>query len=113
MLADLLLQRWVPGHEAEPQSVVDHGEAPAGKLGRADQRTGDVVAGLGGLPCAPALGGQRLADTVDLAALQHCDRLARNTDIAILRRGVAHIDEVLSTSVERLGDLPPEAMSRD
>jgi hypothetical protein len=40
-----LFQNGLPGHEPEAQSVLDHGEAPAGESRDVRQPAGNIVAG--------------------------------------------------------------------
>jgi hypothetical protein len=76
----MLVQHTPPRHQAEAQPIIDHGEAAAGKLGRADKSATDMVAGNGRLPLPSALGGERPAGTVDVSRFKppvsHC-RLSR------------------------------------
>ena len=51
-------------------AVIDHGEAAAGELGRADKRAADIFAGLGGGECQPAFGGQHPAHAVLFGTLK-------------------------------------------
>jgi hypothetical protein len=45
MLVETLFQNGLPGHELEAQSVLDHGEAPAGESRDVRQPAGNIVAG--------------------------------------------------------------------
>ncbi len=49
MLVEALFQNGLPGHELEADSVLNHGEAPAGEIGDARQPAGNIFAGLDGL----------------------------------------------------------------
>ncbi len=48
MLADALIENRLPRHELKADAVIDHGEAAARELGRADKPAADILAGLGG-----------------------------------------------------------------
>ena len=76
MLTKALLQRVAPWDELEAQAMVDHREPSAGNLGRSDELVGDLFAGSRWLPGQAALGGQRLADTTDVGALQLGNQVA-------------------------------------
>jgi hypothetical protein len=52
--AEVLFKHVPPGDEAEAETVVDHGVAPAGEIGRADERAADIFAHLGPLEGPPA-----------------------------------------------------------
>lgn len=65
--ADLLFKRRPPKDEAEAEAVIDHSEAAAGKLARADQPSGNEVAGNDWPPFAAVLGCERRAGARDVA----------------------------------------------
>ena len=59
----------------ETDAVIDHGEAAARELGRADQRAADIFAGLGGGERQSAFGSHGLSDTSHLRTLQIGDKI--------------------------------------
>src|ERR1700726_3832074 len=84
MLADALVEHGLPRHQLEADAVIDHGEAAARELGRADKRAADVFAGLGGGERQTAFGSHGPADTVGLRTLQIGDKILGHTDTAVL-----------------------------
>jgi hypothetical protein len=44
--ADAAVERGLPGHQSESQPVVDHSVTPTGEIGRADEHSADMLAGL-------------------------------------------------------------------
>lgn len=109
MLVETLFQDRLPGHELEAQSVLDHGEAPAGEIGDARQPARDILAGLGRAVGQATLGGHLFADSIDLLALQRGDRAPRDGNEPVLRAGMAHFDETRGAPVKRGVHLPAEA----
>ena len=70
-----LVEHRLPGDETEAQAAIaaealDHGETPAGELGRADELAADIFAGPGLLKGEAAFGGHRPADSGGFGALQ-------------------------------------------
>jgi len=53
VLADALIENRLPRHELKADAVIDHGEAAARELGRADKPAADILAGLGGGEVSP------------------------------------------------------------
>jgi hypothetical protein len=46
MLVDALVENRLPWHQPETDAVIDHGEAAACELGRADKHAADIFAGV-------------------------------------------------------------------
>src|SRR5882672_3089723 len=90
----MLLERGPPGHEAEAQPIIDHGEPAAGKLRRTDQLAADIVSGNGGPPLPSALGRERRADTFDVSGLEPLDQVSRRSDPAVAKvRGISLVSQ--------------------
>src|SRR5258708_35112934 len=45
MATELLLQRWRPRHQTEPEAVIDHGEATGGEVEASCVSSGHMLAG--------------------------------------------------------------------
>lgn len=92
MLAEALLQRVAPGDELEAQAIVDRRDPPAGDPGRANQSAGGIFSGSRWLPGQAALGGQCLADAVDVGAFQLGDQVAWGAELAVAAiLGISHV----------------------
>jgi hypothetical protein len=90
----MLLERGPPGHEAEAQPVIYHGEPAAEKLRRTDQLAADIVAGNGGPPFPSTLGRERRAGTLDVADLEPLDQVSRCSDPAVAKvRGISLVSQ--------------------
>src|ERR1700720_3936942 len=102
MLSEALLQRGLPRDETEPHTIVDHGEPPAGELGRADDLSREIVARNGGLPCPSAFCRQCPAGALDLAAFKPLDEVFGRAEPTVAKVGdVAHLRERLLAALQR------------
>src|ERR1019366_6198373 len=98
VLADALVENWLPRHEPEADAIIDHAEATARALGRADKLAADIFAGLGSGECQPAFGGHGLADAGHFGTLQIGDEVFRRADATVIQPdGMAHGHKALPT----------------
>src|SRR6266540_5320469 len=85
----MLLEGGPPGHEAEAQPVIDHGEPAARKLRGTDQLAADIVAGSGWPPFPSTLGRERRAGSLDVSGLEPLEQVSRGSDPAVAKvRGI-------------------------
>src|SRR5581483_9526617 len=105
MAAEMLFERGRPGHELEAEAVVEHREASRGEIEAAAVGARDVRAGGGFNGGLARLGGEALAQRVELATPQRLDQVAGEADTAALPFGQAFADEMLGAAVERVADL--------
>src|SRR5262249_21500370 len=113
VLADLLFEDGLPGHELEAEPVLHHGEASAGERGDTRKAAGDIFAGLAWGVGQAALGRHGLADTLHLAGLKPGDKVLRGANTAVVQsRGMALIDKALAAALHSVGDFAAEANFR-
>lgn len=113
MLTDAFVENGLPGHELEAETVVDHGEAPAGKISNVCQPAVHIFPRLAGREGQPALGRQLPTDALHLLPLQYGDSPARSVDLSVLGCGVAHLHQPLGAPVEGVVHLTAKAGIRD
>ena len=94
----------------ESDAVVDHGKAPAGEIGRADERAVHILSWLGGGEGTSARRRHLLSETIDLRTFEIGDQIFRRTDASVIQPDrVTLIDQALSAPLHRLADFPTEA----
>lgn len=75
MLADAPFERWLPRHEQEADTVVNHGKTAGGEIGRSDQPAADMLSSLSLYKAQPALGRHHTADAGDFGLFQALEQV--------------------------------------
>src|SRR5579885_3117865 len=114
MAAEMPFERGRPGHELETEAFVEHREASRGEIEAAAVGARDVLAGIGFDGRPSGLGGEALAQRIELATPQRLDQVAAEADPAALPLGQPLADEMLGAAVKRVANLGAEtAAERD
>ena len=110
----MLFERGPPRNQAEAEPVVEHGEPSARKLRGTDQRSGDMVARQGRLPCPAPFHGEGPAGALDIASLQPLHHISGNPDPPVADiRGIALVSQPSSAPGQRGGHVAAEAVVRE
>ena len=109
----MLFERGPPWDQAEAEPVVDHGVPSTHKLRGSDQRSGDMVARQGRLPCPAPFRGEGPAGALDIASLQPLHHISGNPDLPVADiRGIALISQPSPAADQRSRYVAPEAVVR-
>ena len=109
MPIEMPFERGRPGHQLEPQPVVDHGEAAGGQGETPAIGARDMLAACSPVERQAGLMGKPLGQITDLALAQPVEQPAREDHAAVLSLSQSLLDQVLRAPLHRLAHLDAEA----
>ncbi len=94
-MSELLLQRWPPGHELKPHTVIDHGEPAGGERAAPAIDPRDMLAFGGWSMGEPCLDGQFCGGFAEVPLSQRVEKIANEDDALALPASKILFDEMI------------------